>query len=289
MSGTALYAFRPFRHGIEDDLESLFYVIMYGSLRWLPHGYVDRLGSWMYSFFDEVLPGGPGQSSGGRDKLFEMTCSGSAFLDVFKFENQFVQDWFKIGYRLLETASGPSKNKGRICLWTAERLRDLTAVVCSGLARTKDTEFDRTEHELEGYLIEDQVSRDTETSLLATATTFHDDHRGSGSSQKRPADVASEDDVQNVSSKPRATGRRGCKRRRIADQREDSTAPGRKKDNDKRDCSRDKRGNVDANKGSSISRPYRRNDRTRSRCGQATRRSPRLEAKSYPSTSPCSR
>ena len=41
----------PYRHKFSDELESLFYVILYCCLRWIPHTKYRTLGSIIYDFF----------------------------------------------------------------------------------------------------------------------------------------------------------------------------------------------------------------------------------------------
>ncbi|KAL5522456.1 hypothetical protein ACEPAG_8472 [Sanghuangporus baumii] len=188
MSGDALYDPEGFHHTIEDDLESLFYVVMYGSVRWLPHNYVSRLGRWVRGFFDETLPGGIGQTIGGRDKLLQIASDGSEFLNLFLFENRFIQNWFRVGYRLLGTTSHSSKKAGQTCLWTTEELQRLLTIVSEDLAKTDDTNCDRTEHELEGYAGANSCSQDTHISLFTAARNFRLSHKEPESLGKRSSD-----------------------------------------------------------------------------------------------------
>ncbi|KAH8115716.1 hypothetical protein DFH11DRAFT_1586639 [Phellopilus nigrolimitatus] len=43
MSAELLDGAANFRHSIKDDMESLFYVVLYCCVRWLPHNKVDSL------------------------------------------------------------------------------------------------------------------------------------------------------------------------------------------------------------------------------------------------------
>lgn len=40
---------------IPDELESLFHVLLYCSMRWIPHNCAD-VGAFMYKYFDEGVP-----------------------------------------------------------------------------------------------------------------------------------------------------------------------------------------------------------------------------------------
>lgn len=221
MSGNALYS-RDFYHTIQDDLESLFYVTMYGSVRWLPHNYVSRMGPWMHSFFDEVSLSANGRTIGGENKLDHINFSGKKFLELFSFENRYVQMWFDGGYRLLGTVSETSQRRGQARLWNVETLHKLLAIICEGLKTTDDTGQDRTEHELEAYTGWVAGSRDTRISLLAGARNFRIMHAEPGSSRKRSSDVAFADAIETVGSKLRESGQGDDKRRRIGGQRVDA-------------------------------------------------------------------
>ncbi|KAL5480748.1 hypothetical protein ACEPAI_9688 [Sanghuangporus weigelae] len=299
MSGNALYDPEGFRHTIDDDLESLFYVVMYGSIRWLPHNYVSRLGRWMHTFFDEVGVDADGQTIGGSKKLLQIAFSGSRFLGLFKFENRFVQDWFKVGYKLLGTTSDTSKNSGQTCLWTMEKLQELLAIVCEGLARMDDTKRDRREHELEDYTDTKAESQGTRISLFAAARNFRESHRQPESFRKRSSDEAFEDDTETRSSRLQVSERRRGKQRRVVHRDDDDIARDRAK-NEKRAISkrhgderRRRRGVTEDSdvrrigSGSGVSRQLGR--RVRSLSSQGTRRSPRLKAKLTTSRSAPSR
>ncbi|OCB91435.1 hypothetical protein A7U60_g1313 [Sanghuangporus baumii] len=230
MSGNALYGLKKFRHAIEDDLESLFYVVMYGSIRWLPHNYVSQLGRWVRSFFYEALPEGIGKTIGGTDKLLQIAFGGSEFLGTFSFENRFVQDWFRVGYKLLRTTSLASKDAGGKCLLTTESIQELFAVVCEGLARTDDTNIDRTEHELEGYAGATSRIQGTHISLFIAARNFRLIHTEPEFLEKRSSDEAFEDEdgIENDRSEVQVSPRRDKKRRRLVCQDNDDNNKKRK-------------------------------------------------------------
>lgn len=232
MSGESLYS-REFYHTIQDDLESLFYVTMYASLRWLPHNHVSRIGPWMRSFFDEVSLGADGRTIGGECKLDQINYSGWKFLELFSFENRYVRMWFEGGYRLLGTASMHSKERGQVCLWNVKTLRRLLAIICEGLETTDDTKQDRTEHELGGYASAGARSRDTQISLLAGARNFRIMHDKLGSSGKRSSGRAFGEEIKTNTSvlcvSPKADG----KRRRINSRHDDASVDSRKSEHAK--------------------------------------------------------
>ena len=281
MSGFALLRLNDFRYTIQDDLESLFYVIMYSSVRWLPHNHISSLGQWMHDFFDQTLPGGLDRTTGGRNKLLQIASSGRNFLELFSFENCHVQDWFSVGYRLLGTTSYASKTAGAPCLWTMVRLRELIAVVYEGLAMTADAEFDRFEHDIEGRSGLSRGSRDTQISLFAAARNFCILHVEPELPRKRFTYTEDGDSLESE--------RRRWKRRRLGLQ-EDDDIPLNRRTNDKRlkGGRKDERetGNgafsnpVLWSNGTGTSCPPKQPSRTRARASLGRRRSPRLQAKS---------
>ncbi|KAL5522458.1 hypothetical protein ACEPAG_8474 [Sanghuangporus baumii] len=230
MSGNALCGLKKFRHAIEDDLESLFYVVMYGSIRWLPHNHVSQLGRWVRSFFYEALPEGIGKTIGGTDKLLQISFGGSEFFDKFSFENCFVQDWFWVAYKLLWTTSPASKDTGGKCLLTTENMQELFTVVCEDLARTDDTNIDRTEHELEGYAGATPRIQGTHISLFIAARNFRLIHTEPEFLGKRSSDEEFEDEdgIENESSEVQVLPRRDEKRRRLVCQDNDDNNKKRK-------------------------------------------------------------
>ncbi|KAL5480749.1 hypothetical protein ACEPAI_9689 [Sanghuangporus weigelae] len=230
MSGNALCGLKKFRHAIEDDLESLFYVVMYGSIRWLPHNYASQLGRWVRSFFYEALPEGIGKTIGGTDKLLQISFGGSEFFDKFLFENRFVQDWFWVAYKLLRTTSLASKDVGGKCLLTTENMQELFTVVCEDLARTDDTNIDRTEHELEGFAGATPRIQGTHISLFIAARNFRLTHTEPEFLGKRSSDEEFEDEdgIENDSSEVQVLPRRDEKRRRSVCQDNDDNNKKRK-------------------------------------------------------------
>ncbi|KAL5480747.1 hypothetical protein ACEPAI_9687 [Sanghuangporus weigelae] len=161
----------------EDDMESLFYVAMYSSLRWLPHNDVSNLGTWMYAFFDETERDENGREHGGKSKLLHQSSSGSHFFKKFFFNNDFIQMWLKAGYNYLETIY-KSLDLGK---WTMDNLEEITNVAYEGLCQQEGTLNDRFEHCVSDYFIESKakdVPRGTHTSRS------HNIDRGS----QQPAD-----------------------------------------------------------------------------------------------------
>ncbi|KAL5480801.1 hypothetical protein ACEPAI_9741 [Sanghuangporus weigelae] len=148
----------------EDDMESLFYVVMYASLRWLPHNNVLDLGFWMFSFFDEVERDTDGQELGGNRKLLTQANAGAKFFEKFRFTNKYIHLWFKAGYNHLKTLHDQLPNSGN---WTIDTLKEMTNVAYEGLCQQEGTLHDRFEHRVSDYFIESEakkVPRGTHTS-----------------------------------------------------------------------------------------------------------------------------
>ncbi|KAL5480803.1 hypothetical protein ACEPAI_9743 [Sanghuangporus weigelae] len=173
MSRRALNWSDGFRHTKEDDMESLLYVVMYACVHWLSHNSKSQLGRWIYEFFVEVSVGNRGQFAGGSRKELEQICSGSKFLEKFRFDNPYIRMWFRAAYQYLETDHEIPKQKGVAHLWTMDNFRDVFRNVCLGLSTTEDTNNDRVENEMGDYLAAvDGACHGTDTSLRAAAKTF---------------------------------------------------------------------------------------------------------------------
>lgn len=66
MSFTALHS-NEYMHSLKDDLESLIYIILFASLRWLPLEPQQRLSWWLTTYFGAPNPNGTG---GGADAKY---------------------------------------------------------------------------------------------------------------------------------------------------------------------------------------------------------------------------
>lgn len=166
MSGRVLNANGSVQQTKEDDLESLFYVVMYGSIRWLPHDSVKDLGSWMFNFFDEteIAKGNNGEDQGGAPKLLHQSISGAKFREKFKFSNENIVLWFEATYKCLGSIYEKPQDSGS---WDAKHLKDITNVVYTELLKEKSTIDDRVEHGVSDYYVEAKaqgVQRGTHTS-----------------------------------------------------------------------------------------------------------------------------
>ncbi|KAL5480753.1 hypothetical protein ACEPAI_9693 [Sanghuangporus weigelae] len=201
----------------EDDMESLFYVVMYGCLRWLPQRHVAGLGRWMYRFFNDIKPGENGQASGGAEKFIQQGFSGREFLRKFEFENEYIQSFFETGYRYLATTHVAHKMRSDTVLWTMDKFRELCTLVYARLSSDETTNCDRTEHDVSDYF---PVAYDnlpgTRTCLLAVAIQFHVAHGADRARGKRILEEAEDDADYPNNPEVQVLGRRRKRRRREA-------------------------------------------------------------------------
>lgn len=141
MSVNCLKSTEGFYHTIRDDLESIFYVVMYCALRWLPlRSAQEDVGKWMVKFFDEhhqTLGG----DEGGLIKHSYMTDE-VQFSAKFNFKNDDINAFFKDGFEKLWTnqASFDRRRNQHPLAWTAEGLRELFKTVRSAKLLDNDKE-----------------------------------------------------------------------------------------------------------------------------------------------------
>ena len=175
-------------------MESLFYVIMYGCLRWLPQQRTCELGYWLYDFFYEVKDGENGRDQGGTEKYVQQGYGGADFLRMFRFENKRIRSFFKTAYKLLATAHFIHRVEGATLLWTMDRFRELCTSVYDGLASDERTICDRTEHDASHcFWLMSKHTAGTETCLVAGAILFHAAHGTTRIPNKRILDEAVDD------------------------------------------------------------------------------------------------
>ncbi|KAL5495952.1 hypothetical protein ACEPAH_3184 [Sanghuangporus vaninii] len=195
VSGRVLKGRGYLRQTIDDDMESLFYVVMYGCIRWLPHNDVPKLGKWMYNFFDVADEDEKGRAFGGREKCAVQIQKGQDFLETFSFPNKKIQDFFEIGYRLLATIHPDSVEKGEKKLWTMKMVQHLFRSIHGGLLSIDDTAHDRVENKVNDFFISTKNTRHGTHTPLTSVDGMHNPGRGllqsdkkgtSGKARKRP-------------------------------------------------------------------------------------------------------
>ncbi|KAH8115722.1 hypothetical protein DFH11DRAFT_1301369 [Phellopilus nigrolimitatus] len=138
MSAAALQVDSGFRHKIQDDMESMLYVVLYCCVRWLPHNEVENLGHKMYKFFDQYDREDGNIIVGGTDKFAQQHAR--TFTKRFKFEDDAIGLWINIAFNYL-APSGIDylKYKDK---WTPESFNKLWLAVL----QVSLPENDRTEH-----------------------------------------------------------------------------------------------------------------------------------------------
>ena len=214
MSIRALDPDEDFRHTKEDDMESLLYVVMYACVRWLPHDFSGCLGKWIHDFFDETCVGVQGQIAGGTRKVIEQFCSGSRFLEKFGFENPYVRMWFRATYHYFKTNHESSQDEGETSLWTMDNFQDVFRNIRCGLSMTEDTNRDRVEHEVDGYLAAmNEACRSTHASLRGAARFFRANCSVFEASSERAESEASKRAEHRDSNDSRGLKPRSSKRR----------------------------------------------------------------------------
>ena len=135
-----------FKHTIADDLEGLFYVLMYASLLWLKHNRATNFGEWVFRFFDDVTEIN-GRDSGGVVKRNYIDSSDD-FTKLFKFDEP-IQSWFAALYKALESTSPISRKFGVPLEWTRQFFREELDKVNASLKDVRGS--DRVEHDMGGY------------------------------------------------------------------------------------------------------------------------------------------
>ena len=135
-----------FKHTIADELEGLFYVLMYASLLWLKHNKTTKFGEWMFRFFEDVTEIN-GRDSGGTTKQVYITNPAN-FTKLFKFDEP-IQSWFAAMYKALETTAPISREFNVPLAWTRQLFGEELGKVNDGLKDVRGS--DRVEHDMGGY------------------------------------------------------------------------------------------------------------------------------------------
>ncbi|KAH8093833.1 hypothetical protein DFH11DRAFT_1502834 [Phellopilus nigrolimitatus] len=135
MSADALRRSEDFRHSIQDDLESIIYVVFYGGLRYLPHNATKRLKTFMDNFFNQNEKFEDGTVIGGSGKDANKTSRYYSSRVVF--ESASLQKWLDGAFGLLcvksEKQWEDTESLGK--LWSVLPEKDLPTA-------------DRVEHEI---------------------------------------------------------------------------------------------------------------------------------------------
>ncbi|KAH8115718.1 hypothetical protein DFH11DRAFT_1301272 [Phellopilus nigrolimitatus] len=128
MSTDALSKCGDFCHTIQDDMESMLYIVLYCCVRWLPHSEVNILGGRMHNFFDHYLDEGNCTIVGGIGKTIQKYNRN--FTDMFAFEDTHTQHWITKSYDYLAPpVAGFERSSGK---WTPESFNELWVHTCQG-------------------------------------------------------------------------------------------------------------------------------------------------------------
>lgn len=145
MSASSLQNDDDFKHTIEDDMESFFYVVLYAGLLWLPHEPANpnrpsHLRNDMTNFFGDCHELA-GKVSGGNFKMRNIISSGY-FTGLFKWKNKRLGKWVK---EVQTLRSEHEKHKDKP-FWTAEALKRIWENTDGKILPNND----RYEHKING-------------------------------------------------------------------------------------------------------------------------------------------
>lgn len=113
MSIRILGGFKDHKHGIRDEMESLYYAFFYSGIRWLPHNQVANLGDEMDQYFYDRKSTGI-ETRGGAEKNLNVTSG--RFQNSFKWEDKGTRLWMRHAWQLQNYHS-----KGMKKSWTPKR------------------------------------------------------------------------------------------------------------------------------------------------------------------------
>lgn len=100
MSHKVLGTTKDHKHGLLDDMESLYYVVIYSGIRWLPHNHVDNLGALIDDYFYDYHANGS-QTKGGAEKYVNLDSG--RFTNLFTWEDLATQKWMRNAWTLQRT------------------------------------------------------------------------------------------------------------------------------------------------------------------------------------------
>lgn len=150
MSIDALWGDKNFKHRIQDDMESFYYVTLYASVLWLPHENSEDVEVEMATFFDEYKERN-GKAHGGIAK--ESNRASGRFHRLWGFKNDSLKIWLEDVRKLQWKNWDDGQPK-----WTPQRLNGIWKTLDDGDLPVDD----RTVHVLPQVAKED--SRKTEIS-----------------------------------------------------------------------------------------------------------------------------
>ena len=211
---------RKFRHSKGDDVESLFYVVLYAALRWLPHGMSADFGQMFYEFFDRFMMFGE-YSIGGIVKLDYMRHCGRDFeREMGYFDNPRIHTCFKRGFGMLGTYYPARRDKGEQEWLTFDDLRNILKSVSSDALMRGGVDDERVEHDIEPYNEKYRrgIHESMDFTICRPAPTEREHGDTSHKNEKRKLDQVASEATNSRVEKSTAENGRGNKRRRVDDQ-----------------------------------------------------------------------
>lgn len=163
MSHDILLAGKNHKHGLRDDIESLYYVVLYSGIRWLPHNNFPDLGKKMNEYFNgyQWEPDSDTKIKGGDEKF--LNIDRGSFTKLFEWEDIATQIWMEYAWKIQKRRS-----------WTPERFM---LVWMATLGRDPPKQ-NRYEHKI---LIEGRnISIPTSVTNSVSCSAFHVSHVVSG-------------------------------------------------------------------------------------------------------------
>lgn len=104
------------KHRFRDDMESFFYVVLYASLRWLPHSFSGDLAKEMRAYFDDCRESN-GMIVGGNAKTLNLVDD-YTFIGTFEWKNPELSHWI---HTTLSLQRKQFRNKDQP-IWIPEKL-----------------------------------------------------------------------------------------------------------------------------------------------------------------------
>lgn len=105
-----------FKHSLQDDMESFYYVVFYASVLWLPHKDVPNIANRVSKFFDEYDEY-DGKAQGGTAK--ESNRNSGSFYKLWLFKNDSLKKWLEAVRKLQWRTEDDEQPR-----WTPEALHD---------------------------------------------------------------------------------------------------------------------------------------------------------------------
>lgn len=126
-------AFKDHKHDLRDDMESLYYVVVYSGVRWLPHNEVANLGEAMNTYFFDFKQDGA-ETTGGAQK--HLNIDNGIFTFKFVWTDQATQRWMEQAFMIQHYQKSGMKT------WTPTRFMEVWMIALN----LNPSKSDRYEH-----------------------------------------------------------------------------------------------------------------------------------------------